>query len=85
VPSNTQKGKRILVCGAICGAPTVTATALKFYVAWNQFSAGYHAYNQGRGPGADRIRAAGWLQAARELRQHVEERQEERRCYNDSI
>ena len=71
--------KRILVCGAICGAPTVTATALKFFVAWNQFSAGYHAFNQNRGPGRDRIRAAGWLQAAHELQRDLEERQEERR------
>lgn len=71
--------KRILVCGAICQAPTITATALKFFVAWNQFNAGYHSFNQGRGPGQGRIRAAGWLQAARELRQYVEERQEERR------
>jgi hypothetical protein len=71
--------KRILVCGAITQAPTVTPTALKFFVAWNQFNAGYHAYNQNRGPGHGRSRAAGWLQAALELRQELEERQEERR------
>jgi len=72
--------KRILVCGAICGAPTTTPTALKFYVAWNQFSAGFHAFNQGYGPGHGRIRAAGWLQAHHELQRYVEERQEERRA-----
>lgn len=72
--------KRILVCGAITQAPTITPTALKFFVAFSQFNAGYHSYNQGRGPGQGRIRAAGWLQAAHELQRSLEERQEERRC-----
>lgn len=76
---------RILVCGAICGAPVVTPTALKFFVAWNQFSAGFDAYNAGHGPGSGRLRAAGWLQAHRELRNYLEERQEEHQYHNASI
>ena len=71
--------KRILICGAILQAPTSTPHALTFTSVWNQFNAGYAAFNAGCGPGFGRMRAAGWLLAAHELQREIAERQEGRR------
>ena len=71
-------GMTSMIIGAIVGQPALPV-ALKFETAFAEFNAGYTSYWQRRGPGAGRLRCAGWLQARREEQQELEARQEERR------
>lgn len=44
-----------------------------------EYEAGYDAYFNRRGPGTNRVRAAGWLDAHRTEKAELEQRQEDRR------
>lgn len=68
-------GRKVMVVGAVVQPGVMSIAATVF----SEFKAGHTAYFDRKGPGRGRFRSAGWLQAYREEKAEIEERQEERR------
>ena len=70
---------KLLAHASIVATLPVAMQFLSLRSVFAEYEAGYAAFGDRRGPGRNRVRAAGWLDAYRAEKRELEERAEERR------